>query len=443
MRAKNSNPAKTSTICPISGKIKNELTKRKYFFKDVVDSIQDGISILDNDLNILFINSAMKKWYSHKLPLIGKKCFDAYHGRIKPCEMCPGIRTLKTGKQDFDIVPFTATNGIKGWFELFTFPLQDSKSGQLLGVIEYVRDISELKRAEETLRENEERFRALAQTATDAIISADSNGTINFWNKGAQTIFGYTEEEVSGKTLTILMPERYRNAHQEIVDRIRSSVNPTAHYMEKTLQLYGLRKDGTEFPVELSVATWDTKKGTFYTAIVRDITNRKQMEDELRALTLVDELTGLYNRRGFFTLAQQQLKIADRLQRGLFLIFADLDGLKSINDTFGHQEGNMALIDTAYILKETFRESDIIARIGGDEFVIMAMETADTDPDVFNARLQEYIKSYNTERNRRYNISISIGIANYNPYYPCSLDELIEKADTLMYEQKKIKKHFF
>lgn len=336
MRAKNSNPAKKSTIHHIRGKTENKQTKRKLFFRDVVDSIQDGISVLDNDLNILFVNSAVRKLYSHKHPLIGEKCFYAYYGRTKPCEICPGIRTLKTGKQDFD----TVSNGIKGWIELLTFPLQDSKSGQLLGVIEYVRDISELKRAEEALKDSEERFRALAQTAN-----------------------------------------------------------------------------------------------------VRDITNRRQMEDELRALTLVDELTGLYNRRGFFTLAQQQLKIADRLQRGLFIIFADLDGLKSINDTFGHQEGNTALIDTAYILKETFRESDIIARIGGDEFVIMAMETTDTDPDVFNARLQEYIKSFNTERNHHYNISISIGIANYNPYYPCSLDDLIEKADTLMYEQKKNKKH--
>jgi len=253
-------------------------------------------------------------------------------------------------------------------------------------------------------------------------------------------MFGYTEEEVSGKPLSILIPERYRDTHQDIIERIQSSAKSSSNYRGKTFELYGARKDGNEFPIEFSVATWDTRKGTFYTVIIRDVTDRKKMEDELRALTLVDELTGLYNSRGFFTLAHQQLKIADRLQRGLFLIFADLDGLKNINDTFGHHEGNIALIDTAYVLKETFRESDIIARIGGDEFIIMAMETTDTDPDVFNARLQEFITSYNAKGNRRYKLSISIGIAVYDPYSPCSLDELIEKADALMYDQKRSKK---
>jgi diguanylate cyclase (GGDEF)-like protein/PAS domain S-box-containing protein len=417
-------------------------TKRKGFFKDVINSIQDGISILDKDLYILFINAAMKKWYSHKLPLVGKKCYDAYHSRTQPCEICPSIRTLKTGKQNIDIVPLTGKEGIKGWLQLFTFPLVNSETDQLIGVIEYVRDISDLKHAEDAVKESEERFRALAKTAIDGIILADSDGIITFWNKGAQTMFGYTEEEVSGKQISILMPERYRNAHQNIIERILSSARSDSHYREKTFELYGLKKDGDEFPVELSVATWNTEKRTFYTAIVRDVTDRKRMEDELRALTLVDELTGLYNRRGFFTLAQQQLKIADRLQRGLFLIFADVDGLKNINDTFGHHEGNIALIDTAYVLKETFRESDIIARIGGDEFVIMAMETTDTDPDVFNDRLQDYVTSYNAKGNRRYKLSISIGIAGYNPYSPCTLDELIKKADALMYDQKRNKKRF-
>jgi diguanylate cyclase (GGDEF)-like protein len=133
------------------------------------------------------------------------------------------------------------------------------------------------------------------------------------------------------------------------------------------------------------------------------------------------------------------LKIADRLQRGLFLIFADMDGLKKINDSYGHQEGNKAIIDTANILRETFRESDIIARMGGDEFVVMAMETTDTKPEVFNTRLQNDVQLFNNRKDRRYTLSISIGIACYDPANSCSLDDLLMKADRLMYEQKRNK----
>jgi len=420
-------------------KRKQQLIAQKRFFKDVLDNIQDGISILDEDLRILFVNTAMKKWYAHKVPLVGKKCYDAYHGRTELCEICPSKRTLTTGMQDFDVVPFTGRNGIKGWLQLFTFPLRDSETDELLGVIEYVRNISELKQAEESLRESEERFRALAQTANDAIITTNRDGMISFWNKSAESIFGYSEAEVIGKPLTFLMPERYRHLHEEILKSIFFFTEPVIRHTGSTHELYGLTKNGSEFPIDLSIAAWDTRKGKFYTVIIRDITKRKHMEEELRALTLIDELTGLYNRRGFLTLARQQLKIADRLQRGLFLIFADMDGLKRINDSYGHHEGNKAIIDTGNILRETFRESDIIARIGGDEFVVMAMETTDTRPEVFNARLQNDVQVFNNRKDRRYALSISIGIACYDPANPCSLDDLLLKADRLMYEQKRNK----
>jgi diguanylate cyclase (GGDEF)-like protein len=111
--------------------------------------------------------------------------------------------------------------------------------------------------------------------------------------------------------------------------------------------------------------------------VAEDITERKRMEAEIREMSLRDLLTGLYNRRGFITLAEQQLKAANRAHRPLQLTFADCDRLKWINDTLGHKEGDKALIDTAQILRQTFRESDIIARLGGDEFAILSIDTAD------------------------------------------------------------------
>jgi PAS domain S-box-containing protein len=154
---------------------------------------------------------------------------------------------------------------------------QDGSWGEIQGNI---RDITEQRQAEKALRESEERFRAVAQSANDAIISADSKGNIIFWNKGAQTIFGYEEEEVLGRPLIMLMPERYREAHQEGLERFKATGEP--HIMGKTVEMHGLRKDGSEFPLELSLADWKTREGRFFSSILRDITKRKQAEKALR-----------------------------------------------------------------------------------------------------------------------------------------------------------------
>jgi PAS domain S-box-containing protein len=141
--------------------------------------------------------------------------------------------------------------------------------------------MNELAELREILRESEMRFRSVVQSAIDAIILADCDGNIISWNKGAQTIFGYVEEEVLGKPLTILMPERYRDAHLSGLERVRSTGK--SDYIGKISEMHGLRKDGCEFPLELSRASWKAGDKTFYGGIIRDITERKRAEEALRA----------------------------------------------------------------------------------------------------------------------------------------------------------------
>jgi diguanylate cyclase (GGDEF)-like protein len=176
------------------------------------------------------------------------------------------------------------------------------------------------------------------------------------------------------------------------------------------------------------------------TVVSKDITEYKEMEEALRALSITDELTGLYNRRGFFTLTEQFLKLARRQKKGIFILYADVDNLKEINDSFGHKEGDMALIETADILKKNYRESDIIARIGGDEFVIIPIGTAKDNIDIITTRFEKCIEIYNSKSNREYKLSLSYGLAYYDPANPCSIDELLSQADKTMYEHKKYKK---
>jgi diguanylate cyclase (GGDEF)-like protein len=171
-----------------------------------------------------------------------------------------------------------------------------------------------------------------------------------------------------------------------------------------------------------------------------DVQDRKAFEERLQVMSTTDELTGLLNRRGFFTLAQQQMKLADRNNNKLLLFYMDLDELKKINDALGHPEGDLALVEAATIFKEIFRKSDIIGRLGGDEFAVLMFEhTTPSDEHAIIVRLRETLKERNNRPGRRYTLSLSTGINIYDPAKSCSLDEFISRADTLMYEEKRTK----
>jgi len=158
--------------------------------------------------------------------------------------------------------------------------------------------------------------------------------------------------------------------------------------------------------------------------------------EALLALSLTDELTDLYNRRRFFVLTEQCLKVAIRTKKRLLLLYIDMDDLKWINDHWGHNEGDQALIALASILKKTFRESDIIARMGGDEFVVL-FESTDENDEMLITRLHENIRDYNAKVSQDYKLSVSVGPAQFDPEYPISIDQLLSKADALMYAQKR------
>lgn len=178
--------------------------------------------------------------------------------------------------------------------------------------------------------------------------------------------------------------------------------------------------------------------GNLLARAIRYAIERHRMYEELRTLSIVDELTGLHNRRGFLTLAQQHAKLAKRNKQPFFLLVADVDHLKAINDTHGHQQGDQALKDTATMLKGTFRDSDIVGRVGGDEFMVLAIDATPDNAQLVTARLQERLKEHNAQAGRPYTLSISIGIASHNPpEQPVSLDDLIAQADLLMYERKR------
>ena len=303
-----------------------------------------------------------------------------------------------------------------------------------IGRVWSFRDITERKLAENALQESEAKYHDLYENAPDMHYSIETKtGVIVECNKMFLRATGFSKEEVLGRPI-------FEFYHEDCIEDAKGKFQKFGHAAEiHDVERRVKRKDGSIMDVSLSVSAVRGKDGNviFSRSTWRDSTERKKYEGIINALSITDQMTGLYNRRGFITLAEQQLRVAERTKNGMLLLYADMDGLKQINDNLGHKAGDEALVETASVLKEVFRKMDIIARVGGDEFAILAPEVSMKYSDMVKNRLRDQLDRHNACTGRNFNISISVGTAYYDPENPCSLDELISRADSLMYKQKK------
>ena len=291
-------------------------------------------------------------------------------------------------------------------------------------------EIAERKQIEKSLQEREELYRTLTERSFAGVYVVQ-DGKFRFINSNAASYAGYKREElVNQKVDQVVQRQDREKVRQDARAMLRGEL--ITPYEFRIITKQGQTRWIMETVTHIS---YEGKRAILGNSM--DITDRKQMEEQILAISITDQLTGLHNRRGFLTLAEQHLKLSNRTKMGMLLFFADLDGMKWINDTLGHEEGDRALTDVAVILKETFRSSDIIARIGGDEFAILMMATTGISSEIIMTRLQDQVDKHNNKRGRRYKISISVGTAYYDPDDPCSLDKLMSHADKLMYDQKR------
>jgi diguanylate cyclase (GGDEF)-like protein/PAS domain S-box-containing protein len=298
-------------------------------------------------------------------------------------------------------------------------------------------DITDRKKAEESLRESELRYRTLFNNANDAVFIMRDFKFIDC-NIITLKIFGCSREQIIGSYPYIFSPPTQPDgvdSKEKALEKMNLALAGEPQFFEWRHCQY----DGNPFDAEVSLKRVQVGDEILIQAFVRDITDRKRMEESIRALIITDSLTGLYNRRGFLTLAEQQLRIAERTGSRVLLLFADLDGMKQINDHLGHAKGDEALIEGADVLKAVFRESDILARVGGDEFAVLALGSSREDSDILKDRLQQQMDLHNSRGGRDYHLSISIGIAYKESDSSVSIDELMSRADALMYEHKKSK----
>lgn len=211
------------------------------FLFNIFASIQDGISVLDKNYTILSVNPAMEKWYRHAMPLVGKKCYEAYHGQDKACDICPTRDTLKSGKASCKLVPMRGPGSkITGWFDLYAYPLIDSKTNEIKGVIEYVRDITDRKRAEEELRESETRFKQLAENAQEWIWEVDRNGLYTYASLTVEKILGYKPEEIVQKKhfYDLFFPENKEELKRAAIEAFAKK-EPFREFINKNIHKNG------------------------------------------------------------------------------------------------------------------------------------------------------------------------------------------------------------
>jgi len=176
--------------------------------------------------------------------------------------------------------------------------------------------------------------------------------------------------------------------------------------------------------------------------ILRNNFERIRRETKLNKMSFVDDLTGLYNRRGFLTFADQHMKLTERTQKGFLMMMIDVDGLKKINDTMGHQMGDQAIRDVSDILRDAFRKSDIVSRLGGDEFAVLAIDAHSQAAHVeiaekLKKRLFKKLDRHNQKSSRDYTLSFSVGYAYYDPAHAVEIEALLKKADQVMYKEKR------
>lgn len=412
--------------------LERSLLEKEQKFRIIVENSLEGIFIETLEGKILECNPAGAKMYGYTPEeMVGLTIAD-----LVPLEFAKDLPKVITERE--------TTRGV------FVSRISKKKSGEVFPtqiatkiihiegkprLLAYVRDISQQKEIEKKLKEARKVFASLFNSSPLALVYIDKNCQILNINPSFTRLFGYHLTEVKGKNICkglIHPPDKIEEGEVVIKKSLKGS------YYTETLRK---KKDGTLFPVAISsarVVTDGKLQGVIIT--FQDITERKRLEERLEKLAHFDVFTGCYNKEYGLSLFERQIKISRRNATPLLLCYVDIDNVKYINDNFGHREGDVVLKKVVQLFKSILREVDIICRLGGDEFLLVFLDSSLKDAPRIRERLLKNLEKLNNKLAKSYKISFSIGFSGYDPANPLSMDELIQLADQKMYEDKKNRK---
>jgi diguanylate cyclase (GGDEF)-like protein/PAS domain S-box-containing protein len=419
-------------------------------FRSTLDSMMEGCQIIGYDWRYIYVNpSAEKQNRRPTKELLGKIYMDMWPG-VESTAVYVGLRHCMDKRVPQHMInAFIFPDGGMGWFELSIQPVPD-------GIFILSSDITSRKQAEQALLEREMKLSMLLDILPVGISILDAERKISFTNPALKTILDISEEGLQDGVYAA--GRRYLRADgtpmpmEEMASTMSFQENREFTHVETGI----VKEDGSTIWTSVSAVPVDFPDWKLV-LVTADITARKQAEQkisrlnaeleekvaqrtmelaaankQLHELSILDELTGLHNRRGFRLLADEQLLLARRSGSNLLIFYADLDGLKQVNDQQGHVAGDQAIITVAHALNKTFRASDIKARLGGDEFIVLAMECMEPGALALLARLQE--------RLAQEGLSMSVGVVSFDTQSDLSLADLIARADEAMYEVKLSKR---
>ena len=416
--------------------ITTELLFSKRHYEIIFNSMPEGVMEFTLDGTIFHANAAALALCDlREEHLLATSFFDLFTGEDRE-----RLRSLlHTPEHAPLIINETAPLLLNG--KMLTIHFLPSNDDAHDFIIAIMRDLTEKitsARELELLRRQQER---ILNAVGEGIFGIDPEGRITFTNPAALAMLGYEQHELVGNSLREIVhacaPEEEKTPDHgcPVCAASRDGI------VRKGTETFW-RKSGTGFPVRYT-STPIVEDYEILGAVVTfaDITERRKMEEKLRESAMTDELTGLLNRRGFMTLADKLIKISARDKTDLLLVYVDFDHMKWINDSLGHTVGDQALVETATLLGDTFRLADVVARLGGDEFVILCTDnSALGNEETILSRLHENIEKTNRLTTRQYPLSLSVGVSRYEHLSPCSIDELLRRADLAMYENKGEKK---
>ena len=415
---------------------KEEIIASEMRFRALIENGSDGIALMGPDGACIYAAPSTERILGYKPEeLVGVNAFNLIHpDDLRNAGQAMASVLTQPGGSVESSNRFRVKDGSWRWFEGVATNLLHEPTVRAI-VMNY-RDVTERRLADEALKESEERFRSIQESALDAIITMNAEGLITSWNPQAEITFGWTSDEVVGRPLSeTIIPPKSREDHTRGLERFQSTGE--GEILNKRIEITALDRDGREFPVELAVVPFYRDDAVSFCGFIRDIRERKKAEETIRHLAYHDVLTGLPNRALFEERLGIELAQARRSRQKVAVMCLDLDRFKIVNDTVGHGAGDQLLQEVANEFAQTIREGDTVARVGGDEFsfLLTGVERAE-DAAVVANRVLGIIRHPRTIAGQEFRVTTSIGITIF-PRDGEDAVALIRNADTAMYRAKE------